>query len=352
MQAKKQDIQLLEALYEGKTPCYGELHDHAATGGTSDGHNTLEEWKQELAALSMDFATIVDHRQVRHMYLPEWDSRVFIGGTEPGTRITDGKGEKNGLHYNMIFSEPQPLEELLEEFPEYEFEGGQEGHFRYPGFTRERFCQLVDTVLEKGGFFVHPHPTDVMISDDPLDYWFRDKTGLEVFYTFHEDISGERTAKNYQLWTQLLALGKRVFATAGNDEHHLPKDKALTTIYSAEKDSHAYVKNLRTGNFVCGGVGIRMCVGDTPMGGQTDFSGKRLVLSVEKLHRSLLDPTHTYRLVLLDDTAEVFSQVFDPAKTAYFAVDADCAKKFYRAEVFDDTKALRIAIGNPIWNKN
>lgn len=351
MIAQEKDIQLLETLYAGKQPYYGELHDHAATGGTSDGNNTLTEWKQELAALSMDFATIVDHRQVRHMYLPEWDNSIFIGGTEPGTRITDGKGEKNGLHYNMIFAEPGPLEELLEEFTEFEFTGGQEGHFRYPGFTRERFCQLVDMVFAKGGFFVHPHPTDMMISDDPLDYWFRDGMGLEVFYTFHEDISGERTAKNYRLWTRLLALGKRVYATAGNDEHRLPKDKALTTVYSPKKDSHAYVETLRTGNFVCGGVGVRMCVGDTPMGGKTAFSGKRLVLSVGQFHRSLHDPDHTYRVDLLDDTGVVFSRKLGCEETAHFAIDTDPAKRFYRAEVFDITRDLRIAIGNPIWNE-
>lgn len=351
MIAQEKDIQLLETLYAGKQPYYGELHDHAATGGTSDGHNTLTEWKEELAALDMDFAAIVDHRQVRHMYLPEWDNRIFIGGTEPGTRITDGTGEDNHLHYNMIFSEPKPLEELLAEFEEFQFEGGQEGHFRYPGFTRERFCRLVETVFAKGGFFVHPHPTDVMVSDDPLDYWFRDGMGLEVFYTFHEDISGERTAKNYRLWAQLLALGKRVFATAGNDEHRLPKDKALTTIYSPRKDSHAYVETLRTGNFVCGGAAVRMCVGDTVMGGKTAFPGKRLVLSVGGLHKSLLLPGHEYRIELLDDTGAVFSQPIDPLETTYLAMNVDAAKKFYRAEVFDTTRDLRIAIGNPIWNK-
>lgn len=350
MKAENADLQLLEALYEGKKPYYGELHDHAATGGTSDGHNTLEEWKQELAALSMDFATIVDHRQVRHMYLPEWDDSIFIGGTEPGTLIRDLECENNRLHYNMIFSRPQPLEELLTEFEEFQFEGGQEGHFRYPGFTRERFCRLVDRVLEKGGFFVHPHPADVMVSEDPLDYWFRDEVGMEVFYTFHEDISGERTAKNYRLWTQLLELGKRVYATAGNDEHRLPKDKALTTIYAPEKKSSAFVETLRTGNFVCGGVGIRMCVGDTVMGGKTDFAGKRLVLSVGQFHKSLVDPTHSYRMVLLDDTGEVCGREIDPSETAYLACNADSSKKFYRAEVFDTTKSLRIAIGNPIWN--
>lgn len=106
-----------------------------------------------------------------------------------------------------------------------------------------------------------------MKSDNPLDYWFRDETGIEVFYTFRDEPGGERSRSNYKLWTTLLGLGKRLFATAGNNEHNIPSDKALTTIYASEKQSTAYVQQLRRGDFACGGVGIRMCVGDTPMGG-------------------------------------------------------------------------------------
>ena len=351
MKASEQDIKCLESLYAGTKAYQGELHDHGATGGTSDGHNTLDEWKEELAALEMDFATIVDHRQVRHMYLPEWDKSIFIGGTEPGTRIEDGKGENNALHYNMLFADPEPLEELLEDFTEYEFTGGPEGHFIYPRFTRERFCHLVNRVFDKGGFFVHPHPTSVMISDDPLDYWFRDGMGLEVFYTYHDEPGGERSQANYQLWRQVLALGKRVYATAGNDEHRLPKDKALTTIYARKKDSHAFIAQLRAGNITCGGVGVRMCVGDTKMGGSCSFAGKRLVLSVGDFHRSLRHPDHTYRVVLLSDEGEALSREIRCDETTYFALDADDTKKFYRAEIYDNTQDFPIALGNPIWNE-
>ena len=38
-------------------------------------------------------------------------------------------------------------------------------------------------------------------------------------------------------------------------------------------------------------------------------------------------------------------------KDCYFAIDVDENVKFYRAEVFDETRNLRIAIGNPIWNE-
>ena len=72
------------------------------------------------------------------------------------------------MHYNMLFPSPAPLEELLAEFTEYQFEGGREGHFRYPSFTRERFIELVNKVFDKGGFYVHPHPKQYMSSTEPL----------------------------------------------------------------------------------------------------------------------------------------------------------------------------------------
>lgn len=352
MKATQKDSALLESLYAARKPYYGQLHDHSNSGEKGDGHCSLTEWKEGLAALHMDFAALVDHRQVEHMYLPEWDSSIFIGGTEPGTVIRDSKAENAQMHYNLIFAECQQLEDLLQEFPEYEFEGGQYGRIRYSRFNIDRFQLLIEAVRKHGGFFVHNHPKQVMVSDDPLDYWFCDWTGLEVFYTFHSDLDGQPTADNYKLWTDLLALGKRIWATAGNDEHRAPSTKAMTTIYATEKHSRDYVNRLRMGDFVCGGVGVRMCIGDTPMGGLTDFTGKRLVLSVGDFHQSQLQPEHTYRVDLLDDTGVVLTQPIDPAQTTYIAIDADNTRKFYRAEVFDTTRNLRIAIGNPIWNNS
>ena len=107
----QQDLELLSKIYNGRTLYQGELHDHAKTGGTSDGARTLEHWKGAMEAQEMDFATILDHKQVRHMYLPEWDNSIFIGGTEPGARIFTSDGEKIGtMHYNMVFSDPKQLE--------------------------------------------------------------------------------------------------------------------------------------------------------------------------------------------------------------------------------------------------
>ena len=347
MHATEQDILMLSALYEGRKLYFGDLHNHAATGGTSDGKRSLEHWKGALEALKMDFAAILDHRQVRHMYLPEWEDGLFLCGTEPGTKISDSAAEDPQMHYNMLFPSSKELEALLENHPvKYEFTGGEEGHFKYHSFTREEFCELIDEVKARGGFFVHPHPKQCMRSDDPMDYWFRDETGIEVFYY---DMRHQWSEENYALWLELLKAGKRVWACAGEDGHACARDTALTAIYAAEKSSAGFLKHLRVGDFVCGSVAMKMCVGDTVMGGSCDFTGKRLVLAIEDFHKSVKNTEHRYRVDILTDRGVVESKEISCTEPAVLALDVQ-DHAFYRAEVFDATQNLRIAIGNPIWN--
>ena len=239
------------------------------------------------------------------------------------------------------------LEELLSEFPEYCFKGGPEDYFEYPSFTKERFKELISAVKSKGGFFVHPHPKQLMESDDPLEYWFADETGIEVFYG---DLRNTSTEANYALWCDLLRLGKRVFACAGEDGHACAKDTALTTIYVSKKYCPSYIEYLREGDFVCGGVGIKMCVGDTRMGGSCDFKDKKLAACVGDFHRSAKNPEHQFEAVLLSDVGVVFREEISLEKDNYFVIDADKDVRFYRLEVFDKTSGVRIAVGNPIWN--
>ena len=347
MKATQKDIELISTVYEGRKAFHGDLHNHADTGGTSDGKRSLEHWKGALEALHMDFAAILDHRQVRHMYLPEWEDGLFICGSEPGTEIIDSGAEDKHIHYNMIFPSPKELEELLEAHPEYQFTGGVEGHFKYPKFTVEDFGKLIDEIKERGGFFVHPHPKQLMRSDDPLDYWFRDETGIEVFYV---DMRHKHTEANYKLWCDLLALGKRVWACSGEDGHACARDTALTVIYAEEKSSAGFIKHLSVGDFVCGSVGIKMCMGDVRMGGVASFEGNRLVVAIDDFHRSVKNPEHKYRLDIITDAGVVASEEISCEEPYFFALDTEeCA--FYRAEIFDETQNLRIAIGNPIWNK-
>lgn len=344
----ERDLELLHSIYGERTLYQGELHDHANTGGTSDGKRTLEHWKGAMEAQEMDFATILDHKQVRHMYLPEWDDTIFIGGTEPAAPIKDEAGERiGGLHYNMIFSDPKELEGLLEEFPEYEFTGGPEGHFRYRSFTIERFGKLIDAVKRRGGFFVLPHPMQVSYGQNNLDWWFRDEVGIEVTYM---TLSSGHTQKNYPVWIDLLKRGARMWVCAGGDRHECAHDWALTSIYTEEKNSACFISHLRKGDFTAGPIGIQMCVGDTPMGGKCNFEGQRLVIGIGKFHKSVRNPEHQYRLDVWNEEKIVCSQDISCEESTFFAMDTeDC--KFYRVEIYDTTRDLRLALGNPIWNE-
>ncbi|MBQ8696780.1 MAG: hypothetical protein IJ519_03575 [Clostridia bacterium] len=336
----------LEELYEGRRVFHGEMHDHSQSGGTSDGKRPLSHWLGAMEALKLDFAAILDHRQVRHMFEPEWEDGVFIGGTEPAALISDSTAEKKWLHYLLIFEGPEPVMKLLEDYPRYGFTGGREGHFDYPEFTRAEFGELAEYVREHGGFFVHPHPKQCMISDDPLQYWFADYTGIEVFYGSYET---KWTEENYALWCELLRLGKRVWACAGGDWHACASDGAITTFYATEKKNSAYLEPLRRGDFVCGGVGIRMAIGDTLMGGSCSFAGKELRVCISDFHKSVYHPEHTYRADVITDNGVVYSTPITCTEPAYISLDTeDCA--FYRVEIFDTLRDKRIAIGNPIWN--
>ena len=336
------------ALYDGTKIYHGELHDHSKSGGTSDGKRPLSHWLGAMEAQDMDFAAILDHKQVRHMFEPEWQDGVFLGGTEPGTAILDADAEKNSMHYNMLFENAEPLMELLNAFPEFEYEGGIEGHFIYPRFTRARFTELVEAVFDRGGFFVHPHPMQYMKANHPLEYMFREGMGLEVVYM---SLDSQYTKDNYQLWKDILATGYRVYATAGGDKHACAHDWALTSIYATERSNRAYIDRLRSGDFVAGSVGIKMCVGNTRMGGVTDFDGEMLVLAVGDYHKSVKDPSHSYRLDVYSDTGLCLSMPLDCTQTEVVAIKADKDAMFYRAEVVDVTRDLIIAYGNPIWNK-
>ena len=325
---------------------HGEMHDHSNSGGTSDGKQPLSLWVRRMQELHMDFAAILDHRQIRHMYQPEWVDGLFIAGTEPGTAIVDSKAEKKELHYNILLPDRDLLAPLLEMFPEYEFSGGIEGHFVYPTFTTDRFRELIQAIRCKGGLFVHPHPTIIMKSEDPLDYWFADQTGIEVFYN---SMDSEITTANYELWCALLKAGKRVWACAGCDEHNQPSVAALTTIYADGKSSASFLKHLSVGDFTCGPVGVRMAIGSTLMGGSTSFEDQKLAIIVSDFHQSVAMGDHVYRVNILNDQGVVFSQKISCDEPFFHTMETeDCS--FYRVEVFDETLDLRIAIGNPIWN--
>ena len=350
------DIAKLDSLYEGRTVRYGEMHAHADTGGRSDGRFTLEQWKAHMAENQMDFTTIVDHKQTLHMKLEQWDNTMFIGGSEAGGTVTDSPATSKKLHYNMLFATVEEFEALLGMYKyllEFNFVGS---YFGYHDFNVERMHELSNDIYANGGLFVHVHPylDGCMVSDDPLDYMFGDVMGLEVFRGYNQaNMNSEENQKAYKLWTDLLALGKRVYATAGSDAHGSLGDVTvcLGAIYAENTESKTLLGYMRQGNHVAGPAGIRMAVGDTQMGGEGSFAGQRLVVSAGEIHAKTYKADHTYRVDVYDDQGLVFSGDISGQEPAYFAIDANPNAKYYHANVYDVTDSVIVAVGNPIWNK-
>ena len=86
------------------------------------------------------------------------------------------------------------------------------------------------------------------------------------------------------------------------------------------------------------------------MGGKCKFEGQRLVVTVGKFHKSVKNPDHTFRLDLISDKGLVESYEFSSEEPFSIAIDTEDVA-FYRTEIFDVNKNLRIAMGNPIWNE-
>lgn len=357
--ASQAEIEKLEKLYEGRIALHGEFHNHADTGGKSDGKVNLTTWKDNMQyVFDMDFAAIVDHKQVLHMRLPEWDNTWFVGGTEAATTIGDLSDQcsQNTLHYNMIFAYPEQLEAVLFKFSnDFQY---MNDHFRYPSFKKETFMELVKYIQKQGGFFsnVHPLYDSYLVSTNPEDYWYGDGMGFEVLCAYSGAMELIHNLEARYYWDLMLDAGHRVFATAGSDSHRLPKTAGLSTFYCFKQDAADIVATARTGNFTAGAVGIRMNIGDTMSGGLADFTNQRLVLSVSDFHSIEYKPNHTYRLDVYANGAQngqlvMSEELTDPTGISYFAIDVDPSVRYYRAEVYDVTQDYIFAVGNPIWNK-
>ena len=363
--ASQEEIAYLNGLYAGESIYYGDIHGHPAGGIIKDGTVSFADWSAASESLGVDFYTAMNHKQVAHMYdtATGWDPAVFIGGSEPEAYIKkEGKTGRYNIHFNMLVPSPEDLIEVLKEFEEFKFTGGKDGvedkdgTFIYPFLSYERFNELVTAIKERGGTVVNVHPKQLYVSDDPLDYYYQDYMGLEVFYSdADKDSFGPDSLENYELWCELLAMGKRVWATAGSDSHADPENSALTALYSSERINTKYLEKIASGNFSSGYAGIRMAIGETEMGGHTDFAGKKLIFSVGDFHEICLDPEGNYRVNVITDQGVVFSTVVKGNETSYFSLDADENAEFYRIEVLDETLRAQkdiciVGLGNPIWN--
>lgn len=354
--ATEAEIQNLEKHYQGRTALHGDLHDHAA-GENSDGNYSLSQWKEMMTnKKDMDFAAIVNHRQLVHMRQPEWDEQYFIGGSEPGTYILlsdmSDLCSQAEFDYSMLITDADAFEEILSAFPGFSY---KDGFFKSYGInSREEFCRVVEAVQQAGGFvsLVHPLGYETFISKDPLDYWFRDNTGFEVLNGLLGNADAMENRMARECWVKLLNAGKRVFATAGSDSHQLSNTATLTTVYSPAQNARDILDVIRTGDFTAGPAGIRMCIGDTVTGGVCSFEGQKLTIAVGDIHSHQYSSAIKYRVEVYTDAGLVYRQDLPQLKdTKYLSLDVDPNSRYYRVELYNITENYVFAIGNPIWNE-
>ena len=360
--ASEESIAALEKLYEGRVAYHGDTHVHTNSGEKSDGKLPLSMWPDAMAATKVDFVAVADHRQTTHYDHEAWDDAIFIGASEGGMRITssDPSVDPQYYHTNYIFPKQEDMEAFFQAYPLYFNWNPSTGHYQDWGcgniFPRETAVEMIKYIQDHGGFFVHLHPTYPAERCGPTsglleDFYLADGAGFEVFFGYHGPAENyEGTANNYEVWKQLLAAGKKIYATAGSDTHQNPSVNSLSTVYVTEKSAANYVECLRSGDFAPSPMGIRMAIGDTRMGGTTSFAGKKVVFSVGDFHDYVTSKRSNFRAVLIRDSSVVFSQDFTAEETVYFEIDADENAKYYYVEIYDADENRLIGIGNPIWN--
>ena len=346
---KHADFSDLAACYEGCNVYRGDQHVHTSCGGRSDGKFPMADWVARMDELGVDFVAVVDHRQMRGFFLPEWNEERFIMGSEPGTSLLEPHGctHSSGFHYNMLVPHPYGLAMILANFPEFEFQGDElTGTFSYPKFTRERFLELSEYVHSIGGMMVHAHPKMIMAADDPLAYYFGEHSFIE---TVVGSYATAYSFKSHQLWVDILARGKHVYASVGSDSHRDPSNGAVATFYSKERHVRTFFPQMRAGNFTAGAVGIQMCVDGQPMGSELAYrEGQVLKIRVGDFFAPVLKDDNAYELRVYSDKGLVYSSLFDGKEPQYLAIKAQ-KRAFYRVEVLDLVAHRRIAAGNPIW---
>ena len=342
------DVRYLEALYGGRYAYHGDMHCHSNSGGTSDGKTPLAQFARDLRALKMDFAAVVDHRQMRHMFLPEYDDTIFICGTEPGTNIIEEGREprSQSMHYVMLFQYPTDLARVLDAFPEFNYTGGLEGHFSYPNFTPERLAELARFVRSLGGMFSHAHPKQLMASDNPLHFYFTDDVTIETINTA-DDTFG--SLQNLRLWETLLKMGKRPRTVGCSDTHGAVSNRALTTVHARERKGAAFLREIREGDCTSGAIGIKMCISGVRMGGSIAYrDGLTLNIQVADWYEPAFRPNTVYAVKVYTDQGLAYASEFNGRGVQNLALAVQ-KRKYYRVEVTNESDGYVVGISNPIW---
>ena len=344
----KADFTALDAHYADCNPYYGDLHVHSNCGGTSDGHTPLKEWVPKMDELGIDFAIMVDHRQMRGYFLPEWDDRRLLYGTEPGGSFSDRKElPNNTFHYNMIVPHKYGLAMVLANFPEFKFQGDElTGVFGYPSFTKERFEELNTYIRSIGGMLVHAHPKLLLASNDPLDYYCGEYSYLETIVNGYAAHGAYRAC---DLWEQVLATGKHMYASGGSDTHGNVTNGCLSTFYTKQRYHKDFVDRMYVGDYAVGGVGVKMMIDEHPMGSRIAYKkGMKLTLRVGDFHHATLKNDTAYQLQILSDEGVVYEEMFNGKHPQEVSIEVQ-KRRFYRVVVWDLTRRYRVCVSNPIW---
>ena len=344
----KADFTALDAHYADCNPYYGDLHTHSNSGGTSDGHTPLAEWVPKMDELGIDFAIMVDHRQMRGYFLPEWDDTRFLYGTEPGGSFSDRKElPNNTFHYNMIFPHKYGLAMVLANFPEFKFQGDElTGFFGYPSFTKERFEELNTYIRSIGGMLVHAHPKLLLASNDPLDYYCGEYSYLETIVNGYAAHGAYRAC---DLWEQVLATGKHMYASGGSDTHGNVTNGCLATFYTKQRYHKDFVDRMYVGDYAVGGVGVKMMIDEHPMGSRIAYKkGMKLTLRVGDFHHATWKEDTAYQLQILSDEGVVYEEMFNGKHPQAVSIEVQ-KRRFYRVVVWDLTRRYRVCVSNPIW---
>ena len=348
-QTETGDFSALDKLYTGRQRFYGDFHCHSNSGGTSDGKTPIEDYVECMKNVGLDFAAIVDHRQMRHFFLPCWDPQYMICGSEPGTVFEDVDKPvySKKLDYTMIFPDKTGMQRVLDSFSTYEFTGTpEEGSFPFRKMTRQTFIDIAEFAYSIGGLVSHAHPRQMLYSTDPLDYYFGDHVPLETVHVVAENYA---TRQNRQLWVRLLNMGKRVKTHGSSDSHGPVSNRGLTAVYAEKHFSTDIFNVIRAGDCTAGGVAIQMSIDDAVMGSVTAYEpGKKLYVRVEDFHPAHRKENTVFCLKVYTDRGLAYAREFDCMDVQQLVLPVE-KRMYYRVEITNESDGCLVALSNPIW---
>ncbi|HEX2060765.1 MAG TPA: CehA/McbA family metallohydrolase [Thermoanaerobaculia bacterium] len=219
-------MKLIVVLFAATLWLKGNLHTHTTE---SDGDSTPAEIVQWYASHGYDFLSITDHDKVTKA---SSDALVLI----PGEEITDRLPNKS-LHVNAI--------------------GITTAIAPQKGATPVEVLQRnIDAVRKAGGVSLVNHPNFGWAFGAKELLQLEGATMLEIA-SGHPYVNSEGPPSVEAMWDELLTSGKRIYAAAVDDVHHLkrpwdtdtaPPGKAWVMV-RAEKNAAAIVEALRRGDF-------------------------------------------------------------------------------------------------------